>query len=132
MICLEPAAREQLVAHSRAVLPNEACGLLIGTEEHIMRFVPLTNAAASPTHFTLDPHEQLVAERAIDAAGETVIGIAHSHTAGDNSPSAVDVTDAERFDPLGMWLHVVVSPVAASVRAFRIVAGEVEEIALHT
>lgn len=132
MICLEPAAREQLVARSRAVLLNEACGLLIGTEEHIMRFIPLANAAASPTHFTLDPHEQLVAERAIDAAGETVIGIAHLHPAGDNSPSAVDVTDAERFDPLCMWLHVVVSPVAASVRAFRVVAGEVEEIALHT
>ncbi len=97
-----------------------------------MRFIPLPNAAASPTRFILDPHEQLAAERAIDAVGEIVIGIVHSHPAGDNSPSAVDVTDAERFDPLGMWLHVVVSPVAASVRAFRIVAGEVEEIALHT
>ena len=52
--------------------------------------------------FVFEPHEQLAAEQAIDAAGEQVIGIAHSHPTGESTPSAVDVADAGRFDPFGI------------------------------
>ena len=132
VIRIDRTAVDELVAHSRAELPNEACGYLVGEQGHVVRFIPLTNAAASPTRFVLDPHEQLAAERALEEAGETVIGVAHSHPTGDNRPSAVDIDDAARFDPLGAWIHVVVSPSSGSVRAFRIAGGEVEELALET
>lgn len=123
-----PLAREQLITHCRSVLPNEACGYLVGDEEHVERFVPVRNAAASPSRFVLDVQEQLAAEHAIDAAGETIVGIAHSHPIGDNYPSPIDVEDARRFDPSGAWVHVVVSPAVGSVRAFRILDGDVEEL----
>lgn len=132
VIRIEPTATADLVAHSRAELPNEACGYLVGTPDHIVRFVPVANAASSPTRFVLDPSEQLAVERALEASGETVIGVAHSHPAGDNVPSGVDIEDAGRFDPLSAWLHVVVHPGSGSVRAFRIADSVVSELELRS
>ena len=131
VIRMEPVAHAELVAHCRAGLPNEACGYLVGEAGHIVRFVPVTNAAASPTRFALDPHEQLTIEQELEANGETVVGVAHSHPTGDNEPSAVDIDDAGRFDPLGTWVHTVVNPRSGSVRAFRIEDGAVSELDLR-
>ena len=118
-----------LVAHCRSVLPNEGCGYLVGDPEtgRIDRFVPITNAAASPTRFVLEPHAQLAAERAIDDAGEHVVGIAHSHPSGPNEPSATDIADAAQYDPLGVFIHVIVDPQQGSARVFRINDGVIAE-----
>ena len=119
--------RAEMLAHAKACLPNEACGYLVGDSAagRIQRFVPITNAAGSPTRFVFEPHEQLAAEQAIDAAGEQVIGIAHSHPNGEPTPSAVDIDDAGRFDPFGMFLHVVIAPTTGEIRSHRIINGEV-------
>lgn len=116
---------DAMVDHMRSVLPNEGCGYLVGDPEtgRVDRFVPITNAAASPTRFVLDPHEQLAAERAIDDAGEHVIGVAHSHPGGVNEPSATDIADAAEYDPLGVFVHAIIDPAARGVRCFRIVDG---------
>ena len=121
------AVRTALLEHCLAGLPNEACGYLVGDPEtgRVDRFVPITNAAASPTRFRFEPHEQLAAEQAIDAAGEQVVGIAHSHPTGEPVPSAIDVADATQFDPFGTLLHVLVSPQRSEVRAYRILDGEI-------
>jgi len=75
-----------------------------------------------------EPHEQLATEQAIDAAGEQVIGIAHSHPNGEPTPSAVDIDDAGRFDPFGILLHVVIAPTTGEIRSHRIINGEVISI----
>ena len=75
-----------------------------------------------------EPHAQLAAEQAIDAAGEQVIGIAHSHPNGEPTPSAVDIDDAGRFDPFGMFLHVLIAPMTGEIRSHRIINGEVVAI----
>ena len=122
--------RAEMLAHAKACLPNEACGYLVGDSPagRIQRFVPITNAARSPTRFVFEPHAQLAAEQAIDAAGEQVIGIAHSHPTGESTPSAVDVADAGRFDPFGTLLHVVIAPTAGEIRSHRIINGEVVSV----
>jgi len=119
--------RAEMLAHAKACLPNEACGYLVGDAPagRIQRFVPITNAAGSPARFVFEPHEQLAAEQAIDAAGEQVIGIAHSHPNGEPRPSAVDIDDAGRFDPFGILLHVVIAPTTGEIRSHRIINGEV-------
>ncbi|HAB57826.1 MAG TPA: peptidase [Acidimicrobiaceae bacterium] len=118
--------RAKMLVHAKACLPNEACGYLVGSETgRIQRFVPITSAAGSPTRFVFEPHEQLAAEQAIDAAGEQVIGIAHSHPNGEPLPSAVDTADAGRFDPLGILLRVVIAPTTGEIRSHRIINGEV-------
>ena len=120
----------EMLAHAKACLPNEACGYLVGDSAtgRVLRFVPITNAAGSPTRFVFEPHEQLAAEQAIDAAGEQVIGIAHSHPPGESTPSAVNIADAGRFDPFGILLHVVIAPTTGEVRSHRIINGEVAAI----
>jgi len=122
--------RAEMLAHAKACLPNEACGYLVGDSAagRIRRFVPITNAAGSPTRFVFEPHEQLATEQAIDAAGEQVIGIAHSHPNGEPTPSAVDIDDAGRFDPFGILLHVVIAPTTGEIRSHRIINGEVISI----
>lgn len=128
VIRIDAAPLRELVAHCRASLPNEACGYLVGEADRVRRFIPVRNVAASPEHFRFDPAEQLEVERSVDTEGVTVVGIAHSHPHADNAPSATDVRDASRFDPLGVWIHVIVAPATGSVRAFRIVRGRVEEL----
>jgi len=122
--------RAEMLAHAKACLPNEACGYLVGDSAagRIRRFVPITNAAGSPTRFVFEPHEQLATEQAIDAAGEQVIGIAHSHPNGEPTPSAVDIDDAGRFDPFGILLHVVIAPTTGEIRSHWIINGEVISI----
>ena len=132
VIRFDPGVAEALVAYCRAELPIEACGYLVGEGEHVERFLPLRNAAGSPTRFELDPHEQLAAERALEEAGEVVIGVAHSHPAGENTPSGTDLADAARFDPLGAWIHVIVQPSSESIRAFRLLDGAAEELEVET
>ena len=122
--------RAEMIAHAKACLPNEACGYLVGDSVtgQVQRFVPITNAAESPTRFVFEPHEQLAAEQAIDIAGEQFIGIAHSHPTGESTPSAVDIADAGRFDPFGILLHVVIAPTTGEIRSHRIIKGEVAAI----
>ena len=127
---ISETVRAEMLAHAKACLPNEACGYLVGDSAagRIRRFVPITNAAGSPTRFVFEPHEQLATEQAIDAAGEQVIGIAHSHPNGEPTPSAVDIDDAGRFDPFGILLHVVIAPTTGEIRSHRIINGEVISI----
>ena len=129
MVEISPSVIGALVAHSRAVLPNEACGYLVADGEgRVVRFVPIANAAASPTRFVLDAGEQLAAEQAIEAAGETVAGIAHSHPTGAAEPSATDIADAGAYDPFGVFVHAIVEPGPGVVRWFRILDGVVERL----
>ena len=127
---ISEAVRTALIEHCVAALPNEACGYLVGDPAvgRVDRFVPITNAAASPTRFRFEPHEQLAAERTIDEAGEQVVGIAHSHPTGEPVPSAVDVADAAQFDPFGTLLHVLVSPERGEVCTYRIVDREIRPV----
>ena len=95
--------RAEMLAHAKACFPNEACGCLVGDSANgrIQRFVPITNAAGSPTRFVFEPHEQLAAEQAIDTA------------------------EAGSFDPFGILLLVVVAPTTGEIRSHRIIKGEV-------
>ena len=69
------------------------------------------------------------AERRADGLGLEIKGVMHSHPTTEPWPSATDVSDAERFDPLGFWWSVIVSLATDPpiVRCFRITAGSVEE-----
>lgn len=119
--------RDQVIAHCRSVLPDEGCGYLVGdlATGRVDRFVAITNSAPSPTRFVLDPHEQLEVERSLDATGDDVVGVAHSHPSGEPVPSSIDVADAAAFDPFGVLIHAVASPRTGEVRLYSIVDGEV-------
>jgi len=85
--------------------PNEACGLLFGSETVIDSFQAVENVAEAPDrHFEIDPAALFAALRAERAGGPRLAGYWHSHPSGDATPSA---TDAAMAAPDGkLWFIV--------------------------
>jgi proteasome lid subunit RPN8/RPN11 len=78
-----------------------------------------TNVHATPTtRYVIDPHEQLKAFRAIDAAGEELLGIYHSHPASQPYPSPTD--RAEAHYPDAVYVLVSLRTNRPEIRAFHI------------
>ena len=121
-----PAAmRDEMVAHARAGLPNEACGILAGRDGEAERFFPATPDEPSPYYYRIEAHEQLRILDEIDAAGLDVVGIYHSHVASPAYPSRTDVEQA--FWPQATYVIVSLAGGGAEVRGYRIADGDVEE-----
>ena len=120
MLHLRESAHAAMVGHAYDGLPDEACGLLVGTlaPPSIVRFHPSANLAQSSKVYTVDPAEHLRADRAAEADGMEIVGVMHSHTHTDAYPSPTDVAQAP--DP--GWHYVIVSlrDAAPVVRSFRI------------
>lgn len=80
---LSRAGYRQILAHARACLPEEACGLLAGRIEGnvktIERVYSCENTDHTNVHFTIDPHDQLKAVKDARARGLAMIGNFHSH-----------------------------------------------------
>src|SRR5437899_1519217 len=83
-----------VLAHARAELPNECCGLLAGVVEdgvgRVTEHYPLRNDLASPTEYATNPRDLLDATRAMRAAGTDPLAIYHSHPTSDPVPSRKD------------------------------------------
>jgi len=86
-----------MVAHCQQQYPKEACGLLAGEpvgqrlQREAVPVYPMRNVEDSPIGYSMDPKEQLQVERQMRSHGQAMLGIYHSHTASDASPSSVDV-----------------------------------------
>ena len=85
---------DEMVAHAREDLPNECCGMIGGRDGEATSVVRVTNAAASPLRYEMDPQGQFDALKAIEGAGEELLGIYHSHTRSAAYPSQTDVNQA--------------------------------------
>ena len=117
---------EQMVEHGLREFPNEACGLLAGTEGLATRFYAMKNLDASPASYRLDPKEQLQVFDAMDEAGWDLVGIFHTHTHSEAYPSETDRKLA--FYPDASYLVMSLSDREhPDLRAFRIVEGEIAE-----
>jgi proteasome lid subunit RPN8/RPN11 len=121
----------EMVAHCLTGLPDEACGLLVGSYggDEVTHLFPTANAAASAMVYEIDPKELLRIDRAARALGADLMGVFHSHTHTDAYPSPTDV--AQATDP--GWHYVLVSlrdthPV---VRSYLIREGEIAEEAVE-
>jgi [CysO sulfur-carrier protein]-S-L-cysteine hydrolase len=94
----------ELVGHLRAAMPQEAVGLLGGTDEdgwvRATRFYPGTNLDASRTRYTMDPEEVLAGLRDMEARGERLAAIAHSHPETPAVPSATDLEEFHYWEAL--------------------------------
>jgi len=82
---------EQLLAHAREDAPNECCGLIGGREDAARTVYRAHNAEASPLRYNLDPQDQLRIYEEIEAKGEELVAIYHSHTASPAYPSQTDI-----------------------------------------
>ena len=90
---------EQLVAHARADHPDEACGVIAGPDYSTpTRFIPMVNAARSPTFYEFDSVDLLRLYRDMDDRDEVPAVVYHSHTATEAYPSRTDIAYASEPD----------------------------------
>ena len=91
---------EEILAHARAGLPNEACGVVAGDEGRPVRVYPMRNAEESPVVYRFDEREQLEVFNEIEEKGWDLLGFFHSHTHTEAYPSPTDRAHAHWSDPL--------------------------------
>jgi proteasome lid subunit RPN8/RPN11 len=119
---------DEIVAHARRDHPDEACGVIAGPEgsDSAERFIPMLNAARSPTFYEFDSGDLLKLYREMAANDEVPVVIYHSHTATEAYPSRTDANIAAEPDAH----YVLVStrdPEVHEFRSYRIVDAEITE-----
>jgi proteasome lid subunit RPN8/RPN11 len=125
---IDRATRDAIVAHARRDHPDEACGVVAGPEgsDRPDRFIPMLNAARSPTFYEFDSADLLQLYKEMDANDEEPVVIYHSHTATEAYPSRTDVSYASEPNAH----YVLVSTRDAEqieFRSFRIADGGITE-----
>jgi len=118
---------EAIVEHARRDHPDEACGVIAGpSPDRPERFVPMLNAARSPTFYEFESGDLLRLYREMDAKDEVPAVVYHSHTATEAYPSRTDVSYAG--EPEAHYVLVSTrEPDTHEFRSYRIVDGEVAE-----
>jgi proteasome lid subunit RPN8/RPN11 len=136
---LPKAMVDEMVAHAREDLPNEACGVVLGKDGHAVKLYRARNAEASPYRYSIHPIDLLKYETEKEENGWDFLVIYHSHVASQAYPSPTDVRLSQwpGDPPSDLYpgaYYVLVSlanrdrPV---VRAYRITSGLVTEHALE-
>ena len=103
-----------MLAHARAVHPEECCGFLAGAGGAATHHFPLLNALASPTAYEVEPRELLRAQREFRALGIGEVALYHSHPTSAPIPSDTDLSRNGYGESIP---HVIVGP-GAEVQAW--------------
>jgi proteasome lid subunit RPN8/RPN11 len=126
MVELDTLFAKEIVEHGLREFPNEACGLIAGSDGSAVKVFAMRNMDASPMSYRLDPKAQLEVFDRMDAEGLELFGIYHTHTHTEAYPSETDRRLA--FYPEARYVIVSLSDRdKPEVRAFRITDGEVAE-----
>ncbi|TDU06402.1 Mov34/MPN/PAD-1 family protein [Streptacidiphilus carbonis] len=132
MLTITRALHDAIVAHARADHPDEACGVVAGPAgtDRPERFIPMLNAARSPTFYEFDSGDLLKLYREMDDRDEEPVVVYHSHTATEAYPSRTDVSYAS--EPGAHYVLVSTADSGSDegpfqFRSFRIVDGEITE-----
>ena len=133
-LTLPPSLAEAVMAHARAGLPNEACGLISGSlaTGRATTFHPARNVEASPLRYNVHPEDLVRITFAIEDAGEDLLAIFHSHTRSAAIPSATDRRAAMYPDAFYLLASLADPdpPPARALRAWRIYRGQAFEVPL--
>ena len=151
MLVIRADLVDEIVAHARRDHPNEACGVVAGPDgsDRPERFIPMVNAAALPgypgfhhpetdtlrfgdTFYTWESKADLLLNRELDARGEAMVVIYHSHTkpGSEAYPSVIDAEIAQGFPDAH---HVIVGmqdptgPGRPDLRSYRMVGEALVE-----
>ncbi|MDQ2795991.1 MAG: M67 family metallopeptidase [Actinomycetota bacterium] len=128
MLSINRSLYDAIVAHARRDHPDEACGVIAGPEgsDQPERFVPMLNAARSPTFYEFDSADLLQLYKQMAGNDEEPVVVYHSHTATEAYPSRTDISLAQ--EPNAHYVLVSTrSDDDTEFRSYRIVDGEVTE-----
>jgi proteasome lid subunit RPN8/RPN11 len=128
---------DEIVAHARAGLPNEACGVLAGEDGRPVRVYPMRNAEESPVVYRFDEQEQYHVFKEIQDKGWDLMGFFHSHTHTEAAPSPTDRAHAHWKDqvsgeevptyPGTSYLILSLAGERPELRSYRFEGGKAEE-----
>ena len=128
MLTISRELADKIIAHARKDHPDEACGVIAGPagSDRPERFIPMDNAARSPTFYEFDSKEQLRVWREMDDRDEEPVVIYHSHTMTEAYPSRTDISYAS--EPHAHYVLVSTRDEdATEFRSYRILDGVVTE-----
>ncbi|MFG2295320.1 Mov34/MPN/PAD-1 family protein [Streptomyces sp. NPDC048603] len=131
MLTITQDLYERIVEHARKDHPDEACGVVAGPvgTGRPERFIPMLNAARSPTFYEFDSKDLLKLYREMDDRDEEPVIVYHSHTATEAYPSRTDVTYAN--EPAAHYVLVSTADTDGlgdfQFRSYRIVDGVITE-----
>ena len=119
---------DEMVAHAREDLPNECCGMVGGRGDVAMSVYRAENEFASPLRFGVASKDLFrITQKEMPEREEELVAIYHSHTHTEAFPSQTDIRLA--YYPDSAYVIVSLADQAKpSLRAFRIVDGEVAEM----
>lgn len=129
MIRIPANIYDGIVAQAYNELPNEACGLLVGKDNEVVKQHIMTNIDQSNEHFSFDPAEQFTVFRSARADGLEIIANYHSHPETPSRPSEEDIRLA--YDPNILYLIVSLASEIPVLKAFRIVDGISSEVGIE-
>ncbi len=115
--------RADLVAHSQAESPNEACGIVVFRDGTAERYIHGRNTAASPYRYELEvpPDTWFLEDEGYELA------VFHSHLSSPARPSRTDVEN------IGLWEgkpYLILSLRLDELKAWTITAGAISELPL--
>jgi len=130
-LTVSPAVRRAIVAHARRDRPLECCGLLLGRGTSIVFAVPTPNVVASPVRYRVDPMTHIDVQRVLRllAPPLDIVGVYHSHPAGEPLPSPTDIAEASYPE----WAHIIIGFRSGRplVNAFTIQRGRVRALRIQ-
>ncbi len=129
MISIPQSIINGIIQQALTELPNEACGLLTGKENLVIKQHPLTNTDHSPEHFSFDPREQFAVLNEARKENQQIIANYHSHPATPARPSQEDIRLA--YDPNIIYIIVSLAGEEPDIKAFRIKDGESQSVVIN-
>lgn len=117
---------DELIAYAAEHLPEEACGLIAGTEDesgrHIKKIYYLENIDHAEDHFTLDPKDQMAAIKDMRSLGLKPLGNWHSHPSSPSRPSQEDIRLA--YDSKASYMILSLMAQNPVLNSFHIEGGD--------
>ncbi|KKN16474.1 hypothetical protein LCGC14_0975480 [marine sediment metagenome] len=124
MVVLTKQQTGEMIAHAKAEAPAEACGLMAGVDNKVVKLYQTTNEAKSDKHYLVSPKEQFDIFKQIRKDDMELLGIYHSHVASPPYPSA---TDCEMAVYDVHYFIVSLQDDEQSIKAYKIKDKEIEE-----
>jgi proteasome lid subunit RPN8/RPN11 len=127
---LDKKYTDEMLAHAASVAPYECCGILAGTDNHVVKLYRTTNTENSPSKYKINSQEMFSINKEIRENGWELLGVYHSHIHTEAYPSPTDVKSAL----LPESIYFIISlrdPERVLIRGFFINKGKITEIELR-
>lgn len=133
-LVLSSEQRRTMFEEASRTHPSEACGLILGVEDHgrllAVRTAVVPNAIGhgASRRFRIRPRDWIRLDREARREGLRIVGIWHSHPRGEAAPS-----ESDRQGAWEEYLYVIAAPearIGARLRCWRLEGGVFHEVEL--